>query len=365
MTRLVLGLAAALAGCAPAPCGPGTLEIDGVCHADEALSCGPGTWRDGQACVADPLSVTLDVAVDVHVPCGDDTVLHEGLCVGAGLQHIHLPFPAGAEVTVSQGHNGWFSHHEHEEWAVDFPVDDGSVIVAAMPGVVWSVKDDSAEGCPEEECRPLGNRVIIDHGDGSRSAYWHLQHQGALVSVGERVGRGQPIGLSGSTGWSTAPHLHLVVTDLLGYSLPLRFAEVDNGGVIYAGGWFVSQNTEEPPPPELTWSACPADLYRPLGVTLTSAVPCSVARSGEVHQVTGIVTGPRLIIGLWSSRHEAWAARCVQPDPSGHFAVDLVFDREALGLRTHLVLQSADESCKSYQGFHATPSILVDPTLPG
>ncbi len=53
--------------------------------------------------------------------------------------------------------------------------------------------------------------IIIQHEDGSRAGYWHLQHNGALVNVGDTVEQGQEIGLSGKTGLALFPHLHFLV----------------------------------------------------------------------------------------------------------------------------------------------------------
>lgn len=54
-----------------------------------------------------------------------------------------------------------------------------------------------------------GIKVIIDHGYGYKTLYAHLNK--ALVKVGKRVARGDVIGEVGSTGRSTAPHLHYEV----------------------------------------------------------------------------------------------------------------------------------------------------------
>jgi murein DD-endopeptidase MepM/ murein hydrolase activator NlpD len=54
-----------------------------------------------------------------------------------------------------------------------------------------------------------GNLTVIDHGGGIATAYGH---QSKLdVSVGQQVTQGQEIGLIGSTGFSTGPHLHFEV----------------------------------------------------------------------------------------------------------------------------------------------------------
>ena len=53
------------------------------------------------------------------------------------------------------------------------------------------------------------NYIIIDHQDGTYSAYWHLKS--IKVSVGQRVSQGQRIGGMGSTGYSTGCHLHFEI----------------------------------------------------------------------------------------------------------------------------------------------------------
>lgn len=54
-----------------------------------------------------------------------------------------------------------------------------------------------------------GNYVVVDHGNGYTSLYGHLQK--ATVKQGDAVSAGQQVGVIGSTGSSTAPHLHLRV----------------------------------------------------------------------------------------------------------------------------------------------------------
>ena len=53
--------------------------------------------------------------------------------------------------------------------------------------------------------------VVIQHEDGTRAGYWHLQQNGVLVNVGDTIKQGQPIALSGKTGYSAIPHLHFLV----------------------------------------------------------------------------------------------------------------------------------------------------------
>lgn len=55
-----------------------------------------------------------------------------------------------------------------------------------------------------------GYMVWVDHGDGLRTLYAHLNR--ILVKRGQRIERGQVVGLSGNTGWSLGPHLHFEIS---------------------------------------------------------------------------------------------------------------------------------------------------------
>jgi murein DD-endopeptidase MepM/ murein hydrolase activator NlpD len=59
----------------------------------------------------------------------------------------------------------------------------------------------------------FGNFIMIRHGSlGGDIYYTAYAHQSAnLVSVGQNVVQGQVIGLVGSTGWSTGPHIHFEI----------------------------------------------------------------------------------------------------------------------------------------------------------
>jgi murein DD-endopeptidase MepM/ murein hydrolase activator NlpD len=51
-----------------------------------------------------------------------------------------------------------------------------------------------------------GRAVILDHGRGVFTGFWHLSQ--IDVTVGQVVGKGQVVGLVGNSGLSTGPHLH-------------------------------------------------------------------------------------------------------------------------------------------------------------
>jgi murein DD-endopeptidase MepM/ murein hydrolase activator NlpD len=123
---------------------------------------------------------------------------------------------------------GYFSHFSHKERAaLDFKMKRGTKILAARDGVVVRVKEDGNKGGLNKKYRPYGNNIVIQHADGSRAGYWHLQYNGSLVNVGDSVKKGQVIALSGKTGYTALPHLHFLVWTFNGHGdwqqVPTRF----------------------------------------------------------------------------------------------------------------------------------------------
>ena len=83
---------------------------------------------------------------------------------------------------------------------IDIAVPYGAKIVAADTGTVITSTYDSS----------YGNYVVISHGNGKTTLYAHLSSRS--VSKGQTVTQGQTIGLCGSTGVSTGPHLHFEIS---------------------------------------------------------------------------------------------------------------------------------------------------------
>jgi hypothetical protein len=168
-----------------------------------------------------------------------------------------LPWQPGDYYELIQGNNSVADHQGVEAYAFDFPMATGTLILAARGGTVSMLKDDSNAGGFNIVYSSDANYVVIDHGDGTQAFYLHLMYRGALVHVGEQVAQGQPIALSGDTGWTSGPHLHFVVeqasaTHQLTQSLPISFADVgDWGGVPQPGRWYTSQNALATPVPAL------------------------------------------------------------------------------------------------------------------
>lgn len=86
----------------------------------------------------------------------------------------------------------------------DIGVPKGTPVRAAMGGRVVTSQD--LPGNQSEGYRSYGRYVVIDHGNGRRTLYGHMNSR--IAQAGDTVRAGQLIGMSGNTGNSTGPHLH-------------------------------------------------------------------------------------------------------------------------------------------------------------
>ncbi len=180
------------------------LPIDGVYH----------TVAEGDtlASIAEKYKVTTDVittceynhltapayAIEVGmrliVPGGEKPYVPKVVTSYTG------PVPEGARGTgafqwpvlgrITQGY--WYGHR-----AIDIGAPTGSAVLAADGGFV------SFAGWTDVG---YGYLIVIDHANGFATYYAHLSN--IYVYEGQMVERGQVLGASGNTGWSTGPHLH-------------------------------------------------------------------------------------------------------------------------------------------------------------
>jgi hypothetical protein len=145
---------------------PGPSELDGLL---------------GRADCLDYLGRTFPHCYDGHD--GSDFQLVGGVpTMDAGSATI----TAAADGTVDETHDGEFDHCK-----ADVSVDGGI----------------SCDGQPPVSA----NYVIVLHDDGTRSKYWHMKKGSVLVAPGDTVKRGDALGLIGSSGISSFPHLHFEV----------------------------------------------------------------------------------------------------------------------------------------------------------
>jgi murein DD-endopeptidase MepM/ murein hydrolase activator NlpD len=106
-------------------------------------------------------------------------------------------FASGFGTRINPFHKGLYSH-----MGVDFIAPRGTTVFATGPGRVTDIKRSNLEA-------GYGNFIEIDHGNGFRSRYAHLE--AINVREGQVVEKGFEIGTVGNSGGSIAPHIHYEV----------------------------------------------------------------------------------------------------------------------------------------------------------
>ena len=113
------------------------------------------------------------------------------------------PVPANRDKLDPGDHFGMRFHPIFHEWrmhtGIDIGAPTGANILAANSGTVLITAFTTG----------YGNKIVIDHGGGYVTLYAHCSK--ILVKEGQAVKQGDVIGLVGSTGWSTGPHLHFEI----------------------------------------------------------------------------------------------------------------------------------------------------------
>lgn len=153
-----------------------------------------------------------------------------------------LTAPLSGDITSGFGYRdqptaGASSDHP----GIDIGAPAGTPVGAAGAGTVSYAGGDPEVG--------YGYHVIIDHGGGLETLYGHLQQ--VLVNVGDVVSKLQTIGLVGSTGISTGPHLHFGVyqdgvaidpSALFGFNVGSRYIPQDMVAMIHEGEMIVPKS---------------------------------------------------------------------------------------------------------------------------
>lgn len=133
---------------------------------------------------------------------------------GDPLWHGSFRWPLDGPITVTSGFgNARVYNSGQAAWrhrGLDLRAAEGSPVLAPNDGVVLLAR---------KRLNATGGTIIVGHGYGLSSSYYHLSH--VKVKSGAVVKKGQVLGLSGSTGLSNGPHLHWQM-DLRGQSIDPR-----------------------------------------------------------------------------------------------------------------------------------------------
>ena len=155
---------------------------------------------------------------------------------------ITFPFPAGRKYKIIQGYHGSYSHSsDYSRYALDFNTNIGDTVCAAADGFVVGVIEGYKNGGDNKKWRDHSNFITLFHPAlNLYTQYAHLVFKGSLVEVGDSVCAGQPIGLSGMTGFTDVAHLHfnvLKANEEGMKSTPIHFLEGYSGDELKKGVW--------------------------------------------------------------------------------------------------------------------------------
>jgi murein DD-endopeptidase MepM/ murein hydrolase activator NlpD len=181
--------------------------------------------------------------------------------------NFKAPFPCNQRWT--------YSHHDGEvRRALDFVRSDGGVtngtpVLASAAGTAHRFSQPSG----------AGNYIAVEHGGGWKTYYFHLSAYS--VAEGAQVSQGQQIGVTGSTGNSTGPHIHYEQL----YNGVGQNIVINGSGLAYPGSYnqyyLTSDNGcgSQPGKPFMTWGSgirVRSDAYLSSPVVATLPGPTSV-----------------------------------------------------------------------------------------
>ncbi|PRY48998.1 peptidase M23-like protein [Geodermatophilus tzadiensis] len=215
---------------------------------------------------------------------GDNWVAFNGCCSADGI-HRNTVLPVNGHLADTQRFAiDWMRLDEQGRIVVGDPADVhsyqayGAEVLAVADATVVATLDSLPDQVPGQLPDPStitlanvdGNHVVLDLGDGRYAFYAHLQQGSVTVAPGDRVHRGEVLGLLGNSGNTSAPHLHVHLMDgtsVLGSSgLPYTYDALDLVGSLdaaqfaaatsYAGTW----DLDLLPTPEPRTEQFPLDL---------------------------------------------------------------------------------------------------------
>ncbi|MGA8676970.1 MAG: M23 family metallopeptidase [Candidatus Acidiferrales bacterium] len=204
-----------------------------------------GDYPEAYSVVTPPTSVNKNPVVVISSPLtGSDWVAANGPSNTS--QHRRALIPINGRAYISQRFAiDWVQLNADGKTYTGDPSDNknyqayGAEIHAVADGVVTQTKDGLPQNTPGAKSLavPLsletigGNHVIMEIGDGLYAFYAHMQPGSVRVKVGDKVRRGEVLGLLGNTGNSSEPHLHFHICDanseLGSEGLPYAFASFE------------------------------------------------------------------------------------------------------------------------------------------
>ena len=185
-----------------------------------------GDYPEELSVETDPLAVRTGPVVITPPLRGDHWLAANGPSNTSGHRRALIPINGRAVISqrfaidwVKLGDDGQTYHGDKLDNKNYYAF--GSEALAVADGIVTEVKDGIPLNIPGATSRAVpitletigGNHVILDIGNGCYAFYAHLQPSSIRVKLGDKVHRGQVLGLVGNTGNSTEPHLHFHISN--------------------------------------------------------------------------------------------------------------------------------------------------------
>ena len=182
--------------------------------------------------------ISKKILLQLHRPIKIDWPIESGKWIAANAPDIASEH---TNTTVKVGNKqydsiqkAWVLGHNNQRFAIDFVRlnDDGKLftndgtsntdwfsygttVKSVADGIVLkvtdSIEDNKTPGIIDYKITKNnigGNSVFVDIGNGNIAFYGHMQKNSIKVKIGDHIKKGQPLGLLGNSGQTTAPHLH-------------------------------------------------------------------------------------------------------------------------------------------------------------
>lgn len=182
------------------------------CGGDHVANADPGTLYECPVDGEPPTSATACPAGCKVEPSG----VADHCIAATAANSYRLPWRPATTMQLTQDCNDscCSDHVGTDEYAYDWANGASFGVVATRAGTITHLKINSTTGCASSTCSQDANYIVIDHGDGTQSTYFHLEGNSlaAGITCGATVAQGQALATSGTTGHSTGIHLHYQVS---------------------------------------------------------------------------------------------------------------------------------------------------------
>ncbi len=194
----------------------------------QRLSVKIGDYPEAMELRTYPVAVRKDAIVISSPLRGDHWVAANGPSNTSGHRRALIPIQGRAMISQRFAID-WVRIYDDGKTYHGDPLDNknyyafGAEALAVADGVVTETLDGVPLNVPGEHSRAVpitlenigGNHIVLDIGGGHYAFYAHLQPGSLRVKLGDRVRRGQVLGLVGNTGNSTEPHLHFHIANAI------------------------------------------------------------------------------------------------------------------------------------------------------